>query len=46
MASNAKKTKAIRARKAKPNKKNRKADQKRIQENTELLRELAAKESK
>ena len=44
MASNSKKTSLIRARKAKPNKKNRKSYLKRIQENTEALKTLASKE--
>jgi len=42
MASNSKKTKAIRARKAKPNKKNIKKNLARIQNNATLLRELAS----
>lgn len=41
MASNAKKTKLVRARKAKPNRKNLKADMRRIEENTTILRALA-----
>jgi hypothetical protein len=41
MASNSKKTKLIRARKARPNRKNLKADMKRLQENTKILRVLA-----
>lgn len=44
MASNRKKTKAIRARKAKPNRRNLKANQKRIQRNNEMLKELASKD--
>lgn len=44
MASNAKKTKRIRARKAKANKRNLKANQKRIQRNAEILRDLASNE--
>ncbi len=44
MASNSKKTKRIRSRKAKPNRRNLKADQKRIQRNAEILKELASKE--
>jgi hypothetical protein len=44
MASNSKKTKSIRYRKAKPNRRNLKADQKRIQRNAEILKELASKE--
>jgi hypothetical protein len=46
MASNGKKTNIIRVQKAKPNKKNLKADMKRIQRNTEILRELASKDVK
>jgi hypothetical protein len=42
MASNSKKTKAIRSRKRRPNKENMKKDHKRIQRNNELLRELAS----
>lgn len=42
MASNSKKTKAIRARKAKPNKLNIKKNQVRIQQNGAILRELAS----
>jgi hypothetical protein len=41
MASNSKKTKAIRANKAKPNKKNLKKNLARIQQNATILRELA-----
>ena len=44
MSSNAKKTKAIRKWKSKPNKANQKADMKRIQKNVEILRELAEKD--
>ena len=44
MTSNAKKTKAKRNRKARPNKANQKSDMKRIQKNIEILRELAAKD--
>jgi hypothetical protein len=44
MTSNSKKTKAIRGRKTKPNKANLKANMKRIQKNTDLLRELAEKD--
>ena len=44
MTSNAKKTKAVRNWKNKPNKVNQKADIKRIQKNVEVLRELAEKE--
>jgi hypothetical protein len=43
MASNSKKTKAIRTRKARPNKKNIKKNLERIQENAAILRELASK---
>ena len=42
MASNSKKTKAIRANKAKPNKRNLKKDQARIQQNAAILKELAS----
>lgn len=41
MASNSKKTSLIRARKARPNKKNQKKYSARIQKNAEILRELA-----
>ena len=41
MASNSKKTKLIRARKARPNKINLKANMKRLQENKKTLRSLA-----
>lgn len=44
MTSLKKRTKAIRKWKDKPNKANQKADLKRNQMNTEILRELAAKE--
>lgn len=44
MASNSKKTKLIRARKARPNRKNLKADMKRLQENSKILRSLAEQE--
>jgi hypothetical protein len=44
MASNRKKTNRIRARKAKPNKRNLKADLKRFQKNAEALRETAPRE--
>ncbi|MFC1534659.1 hypothetical protein ACFL7M_14995 [Thermodesulfobacteriota bacterium] len=44
MTSKAKKTKARRNRKARPNKANQKSDRKRIQSNTEILRELASKD--
>jgi len=40
MASNSKQTKAIRARKAKPNKKNLKKNLARVQKNATILREL------
>ena len=42
MGSNSKQTKLIRARKAKPNRKNLKKNQERIQKNAEALRELAS----
>ncbi len=42
MSSNAKQTKAIRARKAKPNRKNLKKNEKRMLENAEALKRLAA----
>jgi hypothetical protein len=42
MSSNSKKTKAIRARKAKSNKTNLKRGLKRIQRNAEILRDLAS----
>jgi len=42
MPSNTKKTKIIRSNKNKPSKRNLKTDQKRIQKNAELLRELAS----
>ena len=42
MASNSKKTKAIRARKAKPNRTNLKENDKRIQDNIKALRGLAS----
>lgn len=45
MASNAKKTEAIRRIKRRPNKANQKADMKRIQRNREILRELTEKET-
>ena len=44
MASGSKKRKRIRARKAAPNKANIKANMKRIQNNIEILRDLAAKD--
>ena len=43
MASKTKKTKAARKRKRKPNKANLKKDQKRIEKNREILRELGEK---
>lgn len=43
MASNKKQTKIIRANKKKPHKANLKKDQKRIQKNAEILRDLASK---
>ena len=42
MSSNSKQTKAIRARKAKPNKKNLKKNLERVQKNAAVLRELAS----
>ncbi len=45
MASKTKKTKAIRNWKKKPNKGNLKADQKRIQKNLEILRDLAERDA-
>jgi hypothetical protein len=42
MASNRKKTKRIRQNKQKPNKHNRKADMRRLKENLEILKKLAA----
>ena len=44
MSSNAKRTKIIRGNKISPNKANQKADRKRIKNNAEVLRELAAKD--
>ena len=44
MGSNAKQTKLIRARKARPNKANQKAFQKKIKKNVEILRELTSKD--
>jgi hypothetical protein len=44
MSSPKKQTKLIRARKAKANKKNLKKNLKRIQDNSEMLRELASKQ--
>ena len=46
MSSRTKRAKAIEKWKDKPNKANRKADQKRIAKNLEILRELEAKEGK
>ncbi len=45
MASNSKKTEAIRARRDKPNRDNLKKNVKRIDRNREILRELASRES-
>ena len=45
MASKTKKTKAARKRKSKPNKGNLKKDQKRIERNMEILRDLAQKDA-
>ena len=44
MASNSKKTKAIRANKAKSNKRNLKAAQKRVAKNGRILQQLAGQE--
>ena len=44
MGSTAKKTSRIRDRKKSPNKKNLKADRKRIQRNIDILKDLAAKD--
>ena len=44
MTSKAKKTKAIRNRKTRPNKANLKTDMKRTNKNIEILRELAGKD--
>jgi hypothetical protein len=44
MGSNRKQTELIRARKSRPNKANLKKNQKRIQRNVEILRELASNE--
>ena len=44
MSTNAKETKAKRARKAKPNKKNIKKNLERVENNAAILRELASKE--
>ena len=46
MAANRKKTNIIRERKAKPNKKNLKVNQLRIQRNAEILRDLSSDEGK
>ena len=46
MSSNRKQTEAVRERKNKPNKVNLKKNQKRIQENKERLKELAAQQEK
>ena len=45
MASHTKKAKKVRGRKQAPNKANLKVNKKRIQKNTEILRELAEKDS-
>jgi hypothetical protein len=45
MASKTKKTEAIRKRKDKPNRDNLKKNRKRIEQNREILRELATKDS-
>jgi len=45
MASNSKRTEAVRDRKDKPNRDNLKKNRKRIEQNREILRELAAKDS-
>lgn len=45
MASNSKKTEAIRSRKARSNRENLKKNAKRIDRNREILRELASKDS-
>ena len=42
MGSNAKKTKCIRARKTKPNKRNEKTNNERVKKNAQILRDLAA----
>lgn len=44
MASNSKKTKRIRNRKAKPNKQNLKSDMSRVKKNAQILRDLASNE--
>ena len=46
MTSNAKKTKAIRANKIRPNKSNQKTDKKRDMNNREILKGLAEKDKK
>ena len=46
MTSKTKKAKAVRKWKDKPNKKNLKAHEKRIERNAEILKELAAKDAK
>ena len=46
MSSNSKKTSSIRSRKNKPNKTNRKADLKRMQNNSRILRELSQENDK
>jgi hypothetical protein len=45
MASKTKRTKAVRSRKKRPNKKNLKADLKRVQKNAQILRDLASKDA-
>ena len=45
MASNSKRTEAIRKRKAKPNTGNLKKNRERVEKNREILRELAAKDA-
>lgn len=45
MASNSKRTEAIRDRKDKPNRDNLKKNRKRIEQNRQILRELAAKDA-
>ena len=44
MASNSKRTEAIRTRKDKPNQKNLKKNEQRVERNRELLREFAARD--
>lgn len=46
MGSNAKKTRLIRARKAKSNKKNLKKNNLRVQNNSQILKDLAARSEK